>query len=435
MNDAASFATRASVAIAATRFPCGARTRMRLLDPFRHVLRNSDRAVQLLAELVEGVKNQSELQNQKLNGLTAVAEGGLARIAQLLDELRAGINNQSDLQNRRFKEIVAGIANQSDLLNRKFDTLLDERQAASNGADRDLDRPAGGDPRAVLEREPLLLGERTYNLSHPSYDANLVRNFPGRILGRDRRCDNAAFVALSALARYDDVPDAAWDGALADALVEASSVPGAEQVFERRAYIERYTADLSRAHRAHYAPGWVDLDDALFLYWLVRRVKPRTIVQSGVCNGVSTAFMMLGLAKNGPEGRLRVIDLPPVFDPNDPRWTTAGKVYREVIPEGKTSGWMVPDIYRDRFEVLNGDARDLMPKVMDGLDSLDFFYHDSDHTYNHMMFEFRQAKRKLREGGVIVGDDMSWNASLWDFADEFEVPSYNFKGAVGVAFF
>jgi predicted O-methyltransferase YrrM len=96
---------------------------------------------------------------------------------------------------------------------------------------------------------------------------------------------------------------------------------------------------------------------------------------------------------------------------------------------------MVPDAYRDRFEVWNGDAKTLLPKLVDKVGSIDLFYHDSDHTYNHMMFEFREAKRKLKSGGLIVGDDVSWNASVWDFADEHGVPSYNFKGAVGVAFF
>jgi predicted O-methyltransferase YrrM len=193
--------------------------------------------------------------------------------------------------------------------------------------------------------------------------------------------------------------------------------------------------ELGRKYHAHYVPGWVNFDDALFLYWLVRQVKPRTIVQTGVCNGLSAAFMMLGLVKNGPEGRLHVIDLPPVFDPRDAAWTVEGKVYGVVIPEGKTSGWLVPDAYRDRFEVWDGDAKELLPKMVDKVDSIDFFYHDSDHTYNHMMFEFQQVKRKLNKGGLVVGDDVSWNASVWDFADEFGVPSYNFKGTVGVAFF
>ena len=37
-------------------------------------------------------------------------------------------------------------------------------------------------------------------------------------------------------------------------------------------------------------------------------------MQTGVCNGLSSAFMMLALAKNGPEGKLYVVDLPPLFD-------------------------------------------------------------------------------------------------------------------------
>jgi hypothetical protein len=41
---------------------------------------------------------------------------------------------------------------------------------------------------------------------------------------------------------------------------------------------------------------------------------------------------------------------------------------------------MVPDLYRARLEVRNGDAKLLMPKLIDELDAVDFFYHDSDHT-------------------------------------------------------
>lgn len=415
---------------------------MRLLDSLKRLLGNSDRAAQSLAELVEGMKNQADLQNRKLNELIQVTDGNLAHVVRLVDEVREGVKNQSDLQNRRFNAVISGISNQSDLINRKLGQIA---HRGAGGASICADPQDGIQParensspatfREAMERIPLMLDERTYNTSHPDYDANLVRNFPGRILGRDRRCDNPAFTALCALAQGDHLPDVGWDRVLAETLVEASSVPGAAQVFERRAYIERYMADISRAHRAHYVPGWVNLDDALFLYWLIRLIKPRTIVQCGVCNGLSAAFMMLALAKNGPDGRLKVIDLPPVFDPSDPLWTVEGKVYGVVIPEGKTTGWIVPDIYRDRFEVLNGDAKELLPKLVDHVDSIDLFYHDSDHTYRHMMFEFHEAKRKLRPGGLVVGDDVSWNASVWDFADEFQVPSYNFKGAVGVAFF
>ena len=52
-----------------------------------------------------------------------------------------------------------------------------------------------------------------------------------------------------------------------------------------------------------------------------------------------------------------------------------------------------------------------------------------------MIFEFSKAKRKLPAGGLIVGDDISWNASAWDFANHYGVPAYNYKGTVGVSFF
>ena len=282
---------------------------------------------------------------------------------------------------------------------------------------------------------PLMSGERTYNPAHPEYHPELVRNYAGRIFNRWRRCDNPAYAALTKMAWLEWVPDRLWRKVLADALAEARAVPEAAQLFERRRCVEDYLSGLRRTYGADYQPGWVNLDDALFLYWLVRTAKPKTIVQTGVCNGLSAAFMMLALARNGSEGRLHVIDLAPVFDPNDPGWTIAGEMYGVVIPEGKTTGWLVPDTYRDRLEVWNGDAKDLLPKMIDKVGAVDFFYHDSDHTYDHMMFEFREAKRKLTKGGLIVGDDVSWNASLWDFADLFQVPAYNFRGAVGVAFF
>ena len=71
--------------------------------------------------------------------------------------------------------------------------------------------------------------------------------------------------------------------------------------------------------------------------------------------------MLLGLVKNGPERRLHASDLPPVFDPEDAGWKIKGKVYGVVIPEGKSSGWIVPDAYRGRLELWNGDAKALLP--------------------------------------------------------------------------
>jgi predicted O-methyltransferase YrrM len=349
--------------------------------------------------------------------------GAAARAASLS-------NPASNSLRRRFDQLVDSMIRQSDRAQSRFRPILRPvlRRLLRRGE-------AAARLRQAMQQMPLMRADRTYNTAHPDYDRYLVRNFPGRIFNPNISCDNAAFRALSRVGRRRYVSRRAWKPVLAAALAEASSVPHADQVFERRAFVEQYVSELEGKYGGHYVPGWVMLDDALFLYWLVRQAKPRMIVQTGVCNGLSAAFMMLALVKNGPEGRLRAIDLPPVFDPADPAWTVAGTVYGVIVPEGKTSGWLIPDAYRERFEVWNGDAKDLLPKLVDSVDSIDFFFHDSDHTYDHMMFEFHEAKRKLAKGGLLVSDDVSWNTSLWDLADLFSVPAYNFRGAIGVAFF
>jgi predicted O-methyltransferase YrrM len=311
------------------------------------------------------------------------------------------------------------------------------RRTVSGSIRTAIDAVRGGGDSAVTNAKagaPLLLDEKTYNTAHPDYEPELVRNFPDRILGDNGSRINPLLVELRTMAKRDKVPRKIWRQLCQDMMAEAATVPGFDQVMERKAFIETYMAELGQRYHSHYLAGWVNLTDAQFLYWIVRRFKPKTILQTGVSNGLSSAFMMLALAKNGADGTLHVVDVPAIFNAADPNWTRSGQVFGFVIPEGKTSGWMVPDIYRDRFDVQTGDAKVLLPQLVDRLASVDMFYHDSDHSYNHMAFEFEQAKRKLAPTSVVVADDISWNASLWDFADKYRLPSYNYCGSMGVAF-
>ncbi len=382
---------------------------MKLLRAIKRTAKNSDAHTKILEEIREEIVRLKEETNSHLQNNLA-------------------LNQQIASMQRAHLELLSHFASKEG---KPFDFTQFQRPI-------EADKEASSSKDAIA-RMPLLIAEKTYNTGHPDYNANLVRNFPTRILNAERGSNNNVYKALLARAQkkkgITEIPDNTWQPILDAMLKEVSEIPHAEQVFERKSYIENYIAELSHRYKAHYHAGWVNLEDALFLYWLIRTLKPKTIVQTGVCNGLSSAFMMLALVKNGPEGQLYVIDLPAIFDPKDPAWTIKDKVYGVLIPEGQSSGWMVPDAYRSRFHVQCGDAKLLLPPLVDKLDNIDLFYHDSDHTYHHMMFEFREAKRKLSPGGLIVGDDISWNESVWDFADQYQVPSYNYKGAVGVAFF
>lgn len=327
-----------------------------------------------------------------------------------LDSLQQGLESQA----HALKEIADKIDSQAAFVSQKFAAVAELLSAYPNAK--------------------ALLGEQISDVSPADYADKLVR-VSGRIFNRDKSSSSPGFIELLKHASGDEVADSTWRGLLAEAQVEASAVPGAAQIFERQAYIEDYVSALARKHRARYLPGWVGAEDALFLYWLVRQTKPRRIVQCGAFNGRSSAYMMLALAKNGSDGTLNIIDNPPVFDPSNAEWTREGKIYNAVVPAGRTSAWMVPDQYRNRMKVWNGDAKSLLPKVVEALEQVDLFYYAADHTYQEMTSAFEKAKRKLRQGGVIVAVDVGWNASLWDFAERFGAPSYTFKGTIGVGFF
>lgn len=422
---------------------------MKPVNTLRRVVRNTDSSAKNLSEIRAGTANQSSLINDKMTAMLQAMSNQSALLNNKLNQLILLSETQARINAELAKALAAktGIELDADALKipdvaaALKDFTLPQPSADAfqrppvAGQTENIPPASGGSFEEAMQAMPLMIAEKTYNTSHPDYDARLVRNEPGKIFNAKKPCDNVLYKEIQKLAKRNEVPDEAWRSLLDAMMEEAKTVPGAEQVFERKAYIEQYMNDLHRTYGAYYQAGWVNMDDALFLYWVVRTLKPKTIVQTGVSNGLSSAFMMLALAKNGSEGKLHVVDLPAVFDPKEPAWTEKGKVYGVVIPEGKSSGWIVPDMYKDRFIVQVGDAKEYLPKIVDSVDSIDLFYHDSDHTYNHMMFEFAEAKRKLRPGGVVLGDDVSWNASVWDFADQYGVPSYNYKGTVGCAFF
>lgn len=151
------------------------------------------------------------------------------------------------------------------------------------------------------------------------------------------------------------------------------------------------------------------------LYLVARVSKPRIFVETGVQNGMSSAFILLALHHEGA-GTLYSIDLPPV----EQRILDQGT---PPLPDGKGCGWIIPDYLRDRHELLLGPAEELLPQVLVKQDSIDVFLHDSDHSYSHIMFEVGLAWRYLARGGNIIVDNVEQNAAFADFSRGVQAPS------------
>src|SRR2546421_1615191 len=192
-----------------------------------------------------------------------------------------------------------------------------------------------------------------------------------------------------------------------------AEVEEARLVEQLQAGYEEYwgIVDPSTRHNT----GRLGYEEGIRLYALVRKLRPRVAVETGVCNGFSTAFVLLALERNGA-GELHSIDLPEVVGADyEPGTFWEGK-QGAAIPPGKEPGWMIPAALRERWRLTIGRSQDELPPVLDRLGEIDLFVHDSEHSYEGMDFEFRAAWPALREGGALVADDWDWNDAFAELA-------------------
>lgn len=185
-----------------------------------------------------------------------------------------------------------------------------------------------------------------------------------------------------------------------------------------RAKRREYDALLAAAGREGYTTGAIGLAERTYLYALVRHLKPKTAVETGVANGFSTAFLLLALERNG-DGHLHSIDLPRIVGEDDQVDFYEGEGRAGVPPE-HMPGWLIPDHLRERWTLRLGKSQDELPPLLDSLGELDFFMHDSEHSYECMSFEFGAAWPRLRDGGVLVSDDVNSTAAFPELATRVE---------------
>ena len=145
-------------------------------------------------------------------------------------------------------------------------------------------------------------------------------------------------------------------------------------------------------------PGWgwgIGMTLGTVLYTLCRKVKPDVVIETGVASGVSSSYILCGLHENN-NGVLYSIDLS---------WR-----------EGQ-SGWLVPDYLRYRWQLIMGRSSDKLPPLLGGLKTIDIFLHDSEHTYQNMLFEYQAAWTHLRPGGLLLSHNIDTNNAFPDFCE------------------
>lgn len=165
---------------------------------------------------------------------------------------------------------------------------------------------------------------------------------------------------------------------------EISQSGFAEWMTRRRAQLHEFDGP--------YRLGATPPFDCESLYLLVRALQPAVVVETGVCYGVSSAYILEALARNG-SGSLYSIDIgnSPDEPPND---------------------FFVPPPLRARWQLIIGDSRQELPRLLARLKQIDLFHHDSLHTREHMMWEYGAALPYIRRNGILSSHDVRTITSL-----------------------
>lgn len=140
-----------------------------------------------------------------------------------------------------------------------------------------------------------------------------------------------------------------------------------------------------------------------YLYRMIRQYRPKLAVETGVYLGRSSTAILAAMERNGA-GHLISMDLP-------------------VAMTASETGTLVPREFKGRWELRFGDSHTILPEVLAG--GIDFFLHDSDHTYELQTFEYESAWPALRTGGILASDDTNrsnaWAAFLERHPGEYQV--------------
>jgi predicted O-methyltransferase YrrM len=169
-----------------------------------------------------------------------------------------------------------------------------------------------------------------------------------------------------------------------------------EEVEKNQDFYDIYDRRKREIQNGDAISGTTGKRAAQTMYLVCRIIKPETVVITGTLYGAFDAHITAALHENG-KGVLHSIDLP--------------------IKKGEFDhGYLIPESFRDHWELHLGDSKDILPDLLDNLDGIDIFLHDSLHTQSHMLWEYETAYPSISDGGVLATHDVQKNNMFAGFA-------------------
>jgi predicted O-methyltransferase YrrM len=153
--------------------------------------------------------------------------------------------------------------------------------------------------------------------------------------------------------------------------------------------------------------------ERVLIYVLIRHFKPQMVLETGVFYGGNSAFALAALARNRC-GRMVSIDFP------DAKIRKSGSAASRHVLVGDSElydpdlrpGFLVPPLLHDRWDLIEGDSLELIPRQAG---RFDFYIHDSDHSMRFLSRELAAAWKKLSPNAVMLVDDIDWSNAFYAF--------------------
>ncbi len=191
--------------------------------------------------------------------------------------------------------------------------------------------------------------------------------------------------------------DESWEPALHELLGAPWPCPQTDEFAARWSEaMRRLTSAGMSLGRGAFA-GWGDGDPSLAraVWCMTRHLRPAAIVETGVARGITTRFILEAIAANDA-GHLWSVDLPPLGRPD-----LQGQI-----------GVAVPVELHSRWSYVKGSSRRRLPGLLEQLDEIDVFVHDSRHSKRNLLYELELARAALRPSGFLIADDVDLNCGL-----------------------
>ena len=153
------------------------------------------------------------------------------------------------------------------------------------------------------------------------------------------------------------------------------------------------------------------ITDRITLYVVIRLCKPGVAVETGSAAGASAIYILTAMEKNS-RGILYSID---------------------SAADRSHLGCLVPIALRDRIKLRYGNSLALIPEIAGEAGAIDFFLHDSLHTYAHMTEEYELFYRHMaKSGGVICSHDILMSNAWGHFIKRYQLKNWGVVKNLGI---